>query len=334
MAKCMMPLALLCMLHMGHCITLNTQTVEEGHREDRRVITHHIYLTLSGTSKCVTNNGGTVALETCISPQAATQSWTKPVGGQGQIRFGGSSDLCLVPNGYNDNDSPPSVASCSGAANSVWTIGTATEQIVNQGTNGCLHKYNAPTDTTNRMMMYSCSGSDVRQKWTWGAQSYTPDATATGDPHMVNMMGEKFDILQRGRHLLIQIPGGGDPEHTLLRVEADVTGGKKCDYSFITMLNVTGKWAEEKKAGGVVYRAIHNEKDRRKIFLDVGPIELKIVKASLESGMTYLNFKAMKLSGTGLRVGGLLGEDDHARASSKEACVLGEDAGNVTVSAA
>jgi len=65
--------------------------------------------------------------------------------------------------------------------------------------------------------------------------------SATGDPHLTNMLGERFDLLKRGTHVFIQIPRGADAEHTLLRVEANVTGGKLCNYAFIRELKITGK---------------------------------------------------------------------------------------------
>ena len=73
------------------------------------------------------------------------------------------------------------------------------------------------------------------ERWTQASDDlcYGAAATASGDPHLVNILGQKFDLLQRGTHVLIQIPRGAAPEDTLLRVEANVTEGESCDYAFI-----------------------------------------------------------------------------------------------------
>ena len=46
-------------------------------------------------------------------------------------------------------------------------------------------------------------------------------AAATGDPHLQNVLGERFDLLQAGHHVLINIPRGMSAENALLRVQAD-----------------------------------------------------------------------------------------------------------------
>jgi hypothetical protein len=51
-----------------------------------------------------------------------------------------------------------------------------------------------------------------------GGASATP--FATGDPHLQNVHGERFDLMKPGKHLLIQIPRKSS-ENTLLRVDAD-----------------------------------------------------------------------------------------------------------------
>merc|ERR1740121_1213489 len=44
---------------------------------------------------------------------------------------------------------------------------------------------------------------------------------ATGDPHLQNIRGERFDVMKQGRHVLINIPLGISAENALLRVEAE-----------------------------------------------------------------------------------------------------------------
>jgi len=51
----------------------------------------------------------------------------------------------------------------------------------------------------------------------------TPNPTlaapsATGDPHLQNVFGERFDVMRPGRHVLISIPRGTSAEGAMLRV--------------------------------------------------------------------------------------------------------------------
>jgi len=46
-------------------------------------------------------------------------------------------------------------------------------------------------------------------------------AAATGDPHLQNVNGERFDLMQPGKHVLISIPRGERAEKAMLRVEAE-----------------------------------------------------------------------------------------------------------------
>lgn len=151
-------------------------------------------------------------------------------------------------------------------------------------------------------------------------------STATGDPHLQNIIGERFDLLERGKHVLVQIPRGAAPQDTLLRVEALVGGGKSCNVSFIQGLNITGAWADEQKPpSGFQYTALPwGEKKRglhRTRHQRFGPITVRISYGIMQSGYTYLNFNARDFNKTNLAVGGLLGEDDHTNAASKERCL-------------
>jgi len=162
------------------------------------------------------------------------------------------------------------------------------------------------------------------------------------------MLGEKFDVLERGTHVFVQIPRGADPQHTLLRIEANVTGGKTCAYTFITNVVVTGKWAAGRNPEGILQYAARpfgrGKRGKQKVYLPLGPVVLKIAHGSLPSGLTYLNLKVHHLSTVDLPVGGLLGVDDHTNASTPVGCLADPaynstsreeevEAGSATVSA-
>ena len=132
-----------------------------------------------------------------------------------------------------------------------------------------------------------------------------------GDPHLQNVLGERFDLMQAGRHVLVQIPRGARTEGTLLRVEAEAQRlGELCADMYFQELNLTGKWAEEKQAGGLQYRAaVYVTKDPK--WVRFGRVDLKVAHGRTLQGIRYLNVYLKHLNHAGFSVGGLLGEDSH-----------------------
>merc|ERR1719291_242046 len=77
---------------------------------------------------------------------------------------------------------------------------------------------------------------------------------ATGDPHLQNVFGERFDLMRPGKQVLIHIPLGQRVENALLRVVADARRlGAQCADMYFQELNITGAWADAKQAGGYIY---------------------------------------------------------------------------------
>jgi len=144
---------------------------------------------------------------------------------------------------------------------------------------------------------------------------------ATGDPHLQNIFGERFDLMQAGRHLLVQIPRGARTEGTLLRVEAEAQRlGELCADMYFQELNLTGKWADEKQAGGLQYRAAEDVTQDPK-WVQFGRVYLKVAHGRTLEGIRYLNVYAKHLNQAGFSVGGLLGEDDHSKeATTPKGC--------------
>jgi hypothetical protein len=132
---------------------------------------------------------------------------------------------------------------------------------------------------------------------------------ATGDPHLQNVHGERFDLMKPGKHVLISIPRGRSVQDTLLRVQADARRlGGHCADMYFQEVNVTGSWAEAKQVGGYHYSV--SQPDASK-WLAFGKVELKVVHGRTASGTLYLNVYVKHLGQAGFAVGGLLGEDDH-----------------------
>ncbi|CAK0849248.1 unnamed protein product [Prorocentrum cordatum] len=143
----------------------------------------------------------------------------------------------------------------------------------------------------------------------------------TGDPHLQNILGERFDLMQAGRHVLVQIPRGARSEGTLLRVGAEAQRlGELCADMYFQEVNLTGTWAEAKQTGGLRYRAAEaSTEDAR--WMQLGRVDLKVVHGRTMEGFRYLNVYAKHLRRAGFPVGGLLGEDDHSKeATSPQNC--------------
>jgi len=144
---------------------------------------------------------------------------------------------------------------------------------------------------------------------------------ATGDPHLQNVYGERFDLLRLGNHVLINIPRGQSVENALLRVEAAARQmGGQCADVYFQELNITGAWAEAKRMGGFRFRAQGARHDKH-TWEHFGKVDLKVIHGLTQQGIQYLNFYVRNLKLSGFAVGGLLGEDDHTEAVTPiEAC--------------
>mmetsp|Transcript_113665 Transcript_113665/g.308818 ORF Transcript_113665/g.308818 Transcript_113665/m.308818 type:complete len:170 (+) Transcript_113665:1-510(+) len=141
---------------------------------------------------------------------------------------------------------------------------------------------------------------------------------------MQNVYGERFDLMQPGSHMLVQIPRFAERAEELFRVQARVKReGRKCADMYIQTLNVTGSWAEMRHQGGLHYSA-GDTVDRAKptswmsFGNAFGHLDLKVVHGTTSTGVKYLNFFVRHLGDAGYRVGGLLGEDDHTDAAKPD----------------
>jgi len=141
-------------------------------------------------------------------------------------------------------------------------------------------------------------------------------AAAVGDPHLQNVHGERFDLMQPGRHVLINIPRGMSAEGALLRVQTDARRlGGHCADMYFQHVNVTGKWAEANQVGGYEY-SVSQKSIETPQWVAFGPVQLKVVHGHTDAGLVYLNVYVKHLRRAGLAVGGLLGEDDHQDVST------------------
>jgi len=135
-------------------------------------------------------------------------------------------------------------------------------------------------------------------------------ASATGDPHLQNVHGERFDLMQPGQHVLISIPRGESAEGALLRVQADARRLGGCTDMYFQEVNITGSWVSSNQAGGYRYVASQAVVGTPQ-WVAFGKVELKVVHGRTQAGNAYLNIYAKHLGQAGFPIGGLLGEDDH-----------------------
>merc|ERR1712232_276705 len=68
----------------------------------------------------------------------------------------------------------------------------------------------------------------------------TDAGAATGDPHLQNIHGERFDLMKPGTVTLIHIPRGVPVQDSMLTVVADaVRLGESCADLYFQMVNIT-----------------------------------------------------------------------------------------------
>jgi len=142
-------------------------------------------------------------------------------------------------------------------------------------------------------------------------------ATAVGDPHLVNMHGERFDIMRAGRYKLLHIPRDADKHTMLLAASADVFRyGHSCDDMYFTAINITGQWSLGHKNTTFIAGAAPPKTSTG--WVHFGSVSLKVVHGKTVKATPYLNFFARNVQHAGHSVGGLLGDGDHTTAETPD----------------
>jgi len=176
-------------------------------------------------------------------------------------------------------------------------------------------------------------------------------ASATGDPHLMNTRGEKFDIYKSGQMEFLRVPYGCVPDGenhcgANFTVHATIQGVSEsydCGQShYITSLRFGGAWLKDHplevqmKSGEMVVllqggrvtpsfkrRTITNEvqvymPDEYQVHVGAGETWIDVSR-DLQPVHFFLNLQARSLGKFGCRIGGLLGDDDHAAVSKPPA---------------
>lgn len=199
----------------------------------------------------------------------------------------------------------------------------------NHANQQCVGYYNNPITSSSESTDYDCyeviAGAPApAPATTTTTPTPTPPATpapasATGDPHLQNIHGQRFDLMQPGVHVLVQIPRHAAIDETLFTVEAAASRlGGNCEELYFQTVNVTGAWADEAQAGMVRFDA-NSGGEEKPMWATFGPVALKVAHGRTEQGTKYLNVYVKHLERAGFAVGGLLGEDDHDEVSTPPA---------------
>merc|ERR1719486_1042802 len=148
-------------------------------------------------------------------------------------------------------------------------------------------------------------------------QASGPTVAAVGDPHMQNILGQRFDLAQPGEHTLLEIPRGAGARDALLRVTADAKHeGGACSDMYFKALNMTGLWVSAQQKDGYMYTA--GAPQPAMGWRGFGKVEVKVAWGRTLGGVEYLNFMVRHLTRVGQDVGGLLGMDDYTQAAKRD----------------
>lgn len=141
----------------------------------------------------------------------------------------------------------------------------------------------------------------------------TGAAQAKGDPHLVNVLGQRFDVEQPGLHVLARVPqchSACHLGHALLDISGRVDQiGTSCKDMYFQEINVTGQWVEKGGHGPKSFHALKGSWVQD--WQTYGQVSIKVARGTTLTGIQYLNILTRHLDKTGFKVGGLLGEDDH-----------------------
>jgi hypothetical protein len=96
----------------------------------------------------------------------------------------------------------------------------------------------------------------------------------TGDPHVTNVEGQRFNLVRVGVHTLLRLPRFSDPRPAqsalpaLLEVLGTIESEKSCEEPFVRQLDLNGLWLRQ--SGPLVLRAGGlNEDSKGAIMLQV-----------------------------------------------------------------
>jgi hypothetical protein len=304
---------------------------------------HHLeFLPIPCTqTPCLTNSDATQKAWCCSEDAtAAAPVASGPVHLQG---FGGcKDDQGTHHSGWLDTDKPYTPASCNAACAGL-DIQYLYFTIADPGDQNCkCHSHcSLGTDGWKAYEMNGASTADA------------PVAGAKGDPHLQNIKGEHFEVMQTGNMLLIEVPRGSNPTLDFaVRADIDRLEVVECGPTFITRVYMTGRWLgapldirsgafedrpatkhafalrldngkweshasflKEEKEEKTLSLSKHATimKQRRGFFIKVGVLNITVSQPRRPRVFLDVNIEGIGHLKT--EVGGLLGLDDHSAAA-------------------
>lgn len=131
------------------------------------------------------------------------------------------------------------MGSCA-ATDTTWPCAQAT----GGGTGRRSCQYGKPEPSGGRDGFTRCTGCMTTQWQCTGATPGATVATASGDPHLTNVHGKKFDV-HDGMHRLVHYPKGATESEALLMIDAEAAmmhGVTSCYNVFFQSARLSGKW--------------------------------------------------------------------------------------------
>jgi hypothetical protein len=238
---------------------------------------------------------------------------------------------------------------CGQMAEDGLCVGFYTINYIQSGGVWCMPVKNVPaaSSSSSSLCSHACSGFwSVTTTNCPEASSGGSGSAAKGDPHLMNMKGEAFDVMQTGNMMLLEIPRGSSPATLDLALHAEIEhlGIVDCGPTFITSASITGRWIGvpvEIRSGPLVQKATPS-KHSFAIRLDgknwlahaemQGTTELSkgasitaqermflfqvrgldIAVSQPKRPRTFLDIQVKGLGNLKTEIGGLLGIDDHS----------------------
>jgi len=131
------------------------------------------------------------------------------------------------------------------------------------GTSGCTH-FSSTIKSGDCLMYTECGSQQLYGDGTMGTKTYsmapcptpapTPSPGGSGDPHVVNVRGQHFEVFQLGEHTLVHLPRSAPANETLLDVKVKIAPCNhdlfswNCKSRFIEDVNISGSLIGEKKS--------------------------------------------------------------------------------------
>jgi hypothetical protein len=173
----------------------------------------------------------------------------------------------------------------------------------------------------------------------------TPSPTDTssgfGDPHMVNILGEHFNIWRLGEVELLRIPRNSTNSTAALRLVANVSetakGSSECTRApYMTSMRLGGAWFDNRELSvkmvdgemrvilgsmsitpsseqvTVKSKLIVARPSEARVTVQVGNATIDVKHDDFFKPHFYLNMEARNLASLGFEIGGVLGIDDHS----------------------